>query len=504
MNTTTINGTKNPIQVNVNLLPHQERWWNTAANEMLIGGAAGSGKSFFMRTVAITACLEVPNCQVYMFRRTRGELIQNHVEGATGFEAMLAPLIKQGLVSYNKTENSFTFHTTQSKIFLCYCEKPGDVKRYQGMEISLLIVDELTQFAEEDYRYLRARMRVTKKWLSNVPDQWYKKTRGADGKVKKICKFPWILTSSNPGGTGHDWVKRTFVDKCEKNKVYKMNGDEGGMRRGFFPAYLTDNIHLGADYINQIKGMGKDHLVRAWLYGDWNITADGMFSDCYIDTLHSMPAFEIPKDWYLDYTMDWGYSKPYSVGFWAESNGNSVVTLQDGRRVKFPKGTVFRVDELYGCDKKPDVGVRHDADTICNLITEKLGYWKARGYTFKPGVADVNLWTGETPMINTYKRYGHNFKKADSVTKARVNGWQKMRQMFQACEPLKDPNGVMEDPGLFIFSNCKHFLRTVPVLQRDQNNMDDVDSKQEDHIADETRYRVMAAKRSFSIMPIYR
>lgn len=493
----------NQLNIKINLMPHQEEWWKTSSNEMLIGGAAGSGKSFFMRMCAIWAALEVPNCQIYMFRRTRGELIQNHVEGATGFEALLNPLIKRGLVSYNKTDATFTFHQTQSKIFLCYCEKPGDVQRYQGMEISMLIIDELTQFAEADYRYLRARMRVPKTWSKKVPERWWKKVK-TGGQVKKMCKFPWILTSSNPGGTGHDWVKRTFVDKCAARKVYKMDTAEGGMRRGYFPALLTDNVHLDNDYVEKLKGLGKDHLIKAWLEGDWNITADGMFSDVFMAQTHILEPFEIPKSWYFDYTMDWGYSKPYSIGIWAEADGHSVVKLKDGREVKFPKGTIFRIDELYGCERnKPNTGLRHDAETIANLLTERLAYWRDKGYTIKPGAADHNLWIGEVPTIAIYKKYGHNFRKADKVSGSRVNGWTELRKMMKACEPMTQGQ-IMEDPGFFVFSTCKDFIRTVPVLQRDERNMDDINTDQEDHIADETRYRILTKKQSFTINPIFR
>ena len=160
---------------------------------MLYGGAAGGGKSHLMRVAAIVWCAAIPGLQVYLFRRIRDDLIKNHMEGPKGFRSMLAGW---SLCDFVKIVDDEIRFWNGSKIYLCHCKDEKDIYKYQGAEIHVLLVDELTHFTETMYRFLRNRVRMV----------------GVQLPSNYAGKFPRILAGANPGNIGHLWVKATFVD----------------------------------------------------------------------------------------------------------------------------------------------------------------------------------------------------------------------------------------------------------------------------------------------------
>lgn len=458
------------------LHPKQRTAFQSEANEILYGGAAGGGKSHLMRRAAITWCEWVPGLQVYIFRREYGDLFKNHMEGPSGFPVMLAEQVARGECRIVWSKNQIRF-ANGSVIHLCHCQHEKDVYGYQGAEIHVLMIDELTQWTAKMYRFLRSRMRLgglkVPKWLRGV--------------------FPRAVLSANPGGIGHNWVKAAFVDIAPAMAVTQMPSDEGGMRRQFIPALLEDNPTQDADYAERLEGLGDPALVKAMLGGVWDIVAGGMFDDVWRRDRHVIPAFEIPKDWRIDRAFDWGSSKPFSVGWWAESPG-AVITLRDGRKKVFPRGSLIRIAEWYGWDgKNPNVGIRMTAANIGKGIVEREKALNIRARV-KPGPADSAIWVSEPGVESTgdtLKKHGATFTEADKRPGSRKVGWEAMRRMLE--EAAKDQP---EAPGLWVFDRCTQFIRTVPTLARDERDMDDVDTKAEDHIADETRYRVMAPNRT--------
>ena len=149
------------------------------------------------------------------------------MEGAGGFHALLGKWIGAGLCTYNASKNVVQFWNG-SKIWLCHCQHEKDKFKYQGAEIHVLMIDELTHFSESIYRYLRGRCRVGSLTIPN----------------KYEGLFPRVLCGSNPGGVGHTWVKNTFVDNAPYKSIVKMEKKEGAMRRQYIPALLTDNPTL--------------------------------------------------------------------------------------------------------------------------------------------------------------------------------------------------------------------------------------------------------------------
>ena len=275
--------------VRLKLHPRQGDAFLSPATELLYGGAAGGGKSFLMRAAAVSWAYDVPGLPVYFFRRNFPDLEKNHLYGPTGLLNLLSPHMKEGSVKYNASKHMFTFWNG-SVIYLCHLDNPKALYQYQGAEMGALLLDELTQFLAMEYRYLRARVRLGT-LADKIPEMW----RG---------RFPRILTSANPGGVGHQWVKQDFIDNCNPMDVRQMPKEEGGMIRQYIPARLSDNPTMEQDYSSKLMGLGSPEMVRAWLDGDWDIVAGAAFEKLSRET-HMVRPFKIPQHWTKKWYRDW-------------------------------------------------------------------------------------------------------------------------------------------------------------------------------------------------------
>lgn len=463
--------------------------FETEATEVLYGGAAGGGKSYLLRAAAIAWCVAIPGLQVYLFRRTFPDLFKNHMEGPAGFPALLADWVNNGFAAINYSNNHIDID--RSRIHLCHCQYDKDVYKYLGAEVHVLLMDELTLFTEPQYSFLRSRVRLAG---LDVPED----LRG---------RFPRIMAASNPGGIGHNWVKQAFVDAAAPLETWRAPKGEGGMLRQFIPALLEDNPTLmesDPEYENRLEGLGRPELVRAMRTGDWNIVAGGLLDDVYASAVHELEPFDVPTSWRIDRAMDWGSGRPFSVGWWAESDGTPA-KMRDGRERTFPRGTLFRIGEWYGWNGRANEGCRMVASEVARGILERE---KAMGIAgrVKPGPADNSIFdVQEGDSINdTMARGGVRWERSDKSPGSRKTGAEEIRKRLKACWMVGEDGRVvarvpMEEPGLFTFTTCRHFIRTVPVIPRDDRKVDDADTKAEDHVYDETRYRVRAVKREVRV-----
>ena len=458
----------------------QELAFQSKATEILYGGAAGGGKSHLFRVAAILWAKLIPGLQIYFFRREFPDLWKNHMEGPTSFPVLLAPLIEAGICKINYSDHFIKFRNG-STIHLCHCQYEKDMWGYQGAEMHVLIVEEVTQFTGKIFRYLRSRVRLGA-MASKIPAKW-------------AGLFPRILCGGNPGGIGHNWVKAAWVDFAAPLEIKKADGD-GGFLRQYIPARLEDNPTLLADvgYEDRLTAIGDAALVKAMRDGNWDIVAGGMFDDVYDSDRHAIPPFDIPLGWRIDRSFDWGSSKPFSVGFWAESDGTEA-TMPDGTRKAFPRGTLFRIAEIYGWNGQPNEGCRKLAVEVARDIVafQKDVPW---GHRVVPGPADNSIFDAENGVCiaDDMAKLGVRWERSDKSPGSRKTGWEAMRKLFKACKTVP-----MEDPGLFVVDTCRQFIRTVPTLPRDANKTDDVDTHAEDHIADETRYRVLAVRKQSKV-----
>lgn len=454
-------------EIRLALHPQQSKTIISKATEMLYGGAAGGGKSHLMRVVAIMICMSVPNVQVYIFRRLSDDLRKNHLEGVSGLRAMLSSMMESGHVKFNDSSGVFTFWNG-AKIYLCHCQHEKDMYKYQGAEIHVLLIDELTLFTEKIYRFLRGRVRLGG---LRVPDEF----KG---------KLPFILCGSNPGNIGHAWVKSMFVDYAEPMEIKRTPASEGGMLRQYIPAKLQDNptlIENDPDYISRLDGLGNPALVAAMKNGDWDIIDGAFFSEFSRDK-HVIKPFMPPVYWPRIMAFDWGFAKPFCVLWGAVSDG-TFRRPDDGELI--PKNAIVIYREWYGSTGEPNTGLRMTANEIAKGIKEKSLDEKFAMMVADPAIFSQN---GGESISETMAKLGVQFWAADNK---RVAGWQQVHLRLIGTD---DSEGK---PLLYVTSNCRELIRTLPALQHDKHNIEDVDSDMEDHAPDTLRYlcmtRVLAA-----------
>lgn len=423
-----------------------------------------------MRIAAIVWCSAVPGLQVYLFRRIRDDLNKNHMEGPKGFRAMLAGWVNQGWCTIVEDEIRFW---NGSKIYLCHCKDEKDIYKYQGAEIHVLIIDELTHFTESMYRFLRNRVRMVG---VVIPPEY-------------AGRFPRILCGANPGNIGHLWVKTTFVTAAQPMEMRLMPANDGGMLRQYIPARLEDNPSMAQDdpgYEMRLEGLGSAALVQAMRWGDWDVI-EGAFFDCWDSGKHVVRPFEIPEEWTRFRSGDWGSAKPFSFGWWAVV-GDKFRTPQG---VWLPRGCIVRYREWYGMQKgKQNVGLKLHANEVgAKLASLELKDPRLVGGVLDPAAFSEDGGPSIAERINAelIKAKLVPFRPADNKrvpARGALGGWDQFRARL-----VGDDDGL---PMLVTFSTCVDFIRTVPALQHDPDKPEDVDSDMEDHAPDEGRYACMS------------
>jgi hypothetical protein len=237
----------------------------------------------------------------------------------------------------------------------------------------------------------------------------------------------------------------------------------------YIPSKVSDNAYLrdNKQYIGLIKASGSAEIVRAWLDGDWDIVA-GAYFDCWSKDKHVIKPFKIPKDWTKFRSFDWGSARPFSVGWWAISDGSLYL----------PKNEIIRYREWYGAQEgEPNVGLKLTAEEVGKGIASR-----EKGENIVYGVADPSCWKvdGGPSIASRMAKEGATFRQADN---SRVNGWDQMRQRMI---------GEDDEPMIYTFDTCLDSIRTIPMLQHDPNKPEDLDSDMEDHAADDWRYACMS------------
>lgn len=456
------------MPIEFKLYPKQQRALMSIAKEILYGGAAGSGKSYMMRVLAIILCMEVANIKVFLFRRMYKELYINHVYSPDGFLNMMKPFIDSGDVSFNKSDGVFNFWNG-AQIYLCHAQHENDIQGYLGAEIHCLLIDEATQFTEKMIRFIRTRVRLGG---LQVPERW-----------KKL--LPKIIYGTNPGGISHAYFKRGFVSHGEGH-VFNAPPQDGGMLREYVPAKSKENIVMmknDEDYSQRIMGLGDDRLALAYLEGNWDLEEGAAFSDLWDPATHLIQSLEIPRTWKIDRSHDYGYSAPCPTLWFAESDGTSAII--NDRRVIIPRKSLVIISEQYLADKE-DRGLRLVPYEIGQKIHDHEQMNGLRGRT-TPGPADSSIFEkdkGMTCIHDEYVKRGVRFTRADKRPGSRERGFVLVRQGLKAAATRN-----LEQPWLLIMRSCVHTASQIPELPISSENPQDVDSAANDHIYDALRYR---------------
>lgn len=416
------------------------------------GGARGGGKSFAVRMKAILLCLNYPGIKVMIVRKTYPELQENHIMPMIAQLNCYAPNKSDRIASYNDSKKHIVF-PNRSRILFRYCDNDKDAEKFQGTEVDVLFIDEATHQTEERMKKLTAC-------------------------VRGVNSFPKrIYMTANPGSVGHHWFKRLFVDR-------RYDTGENPDDYTFIKSLVTDNKALlkeNEDYLRQLEAL-PPKLRKMWLEGDWNAAEGMFFEDFKIDPdpfkaeelglsveelreqhrfCHVIEPFDLNsgerRGWNLMRSYDFGYNRPFSLGYWAMSFD----------------GILYRICDFYGWNGNPNEGIKWSPDEQFKRIAEferEHPWFKNRKIV--DSVADPAIWDdsrGES-IADTAAKYGIYFTPGNNN---RVQGWMQVHYRLH----FSDDGYAM----MYVFNNCKTFIRTFPLMMYSSTKPEDLDTSLEDH-----------------------
>ena len=401
------------------------------------GGARGGGKSWAVRTKAMLLAAKYPGIKMLIVRRTYPELEGNHI-------AILRSLTV-GIAHYNSTNKELRF-VNGSTIKFMYCAKDADLDKLQGLEYDVIFIDEATHLSEYQMKAITACCRG----VNNFPKR--------------------IYYTTNPGGQGHAYMKRIFVDR-------RFNARENPDDYIFIQALVDDNTALMTyqpEYVEQLEAL-PEKLRKAWREGRWDVFEGQVFGEFRDDETgykkqrwsHVIDPFPIPESWQIYRGFDWGYAKPFSVGWYACSH----------------KGVLYRIRELYGCTGEADVGVEWTAAEVGQKIYEIEHTDQQLIGRNIHGIADPAIFAadGGESIAESLEKCQVYFDKGDHQ---RLPG--KMQCHYRLAFDEKGKS------MFYVFKTCPNFIRTIPALIYSETDPEDVDTHMEDHIYDEWRYVCMS------------
>lgn len=425
---------------------------------MFFGGARGGGKTDgVLGKWAIKERRYGRNFNAIMFRKTAVSA-EDAIERSKEIYGPLGGKFNEQKLRWRMPNGG--------RVAFSYLDNVSDANEYQGRNVTDAWIEEAGQYPAPD-----------------PIDRLFGVLRSAHGVPVQM-----ILTA-NPGGSGQHWIRQRYqlVPFPMGPKLLSRKLSDGSIHKfAVIPSRISDNrLLLDRDpgYVSRLHLVGSTQLIKGWLDGDWT-AIEGAFFECWSEAKHVIEPFAVPVEWSRFRSADWGSASPFSVGWWAVVREEH--RLLDGREL--PVGSIIRYREWYGA-KGPNVGLKLTAEGVAEGIIKreasdpKLGAAVLDPSAFKedggPSIAErLNLAlirAGKTP-----------FRGADNARVAKrgaMGGWDHMRSR------LIGEAGV---PMIYCFSTCKDSIRTIPVLQHDTDNAEDLDTTAEDHAADEWRYGCMS------------
>jgi hypothetical protein len=423
--------------------------------EVLYGGAAGGGKTYSLIVDPLRYCNN-PNMNALILRRTNDEL-REIIHKSQEMYPQAFPGAK-----WMEKKSQWTF-PSGARIWMTYLEQEKDVLRYQGQAFTYIGFDELTQYPTPyAWDYLRSRLRT------------------ADPSLPV-----YMRGTTNPGGPGHNWVKKMFIDPAPAGKPFwatdittgetlkypkhHSKAEQPLFKRRFIPARLMDNpfLYEQGDYEAMLLSLPETQR-RQLLEGSWDVAEGAAFSE-FDRRYHVTDVFAIPDNWRKFRACDYGYSS-YSAVLWfaVDPATEQLVVYREMYVSKYTaKDLAFAILDVERNDGQISYGV---LDSSC---------WHKRGDT-GPSLAEQ--------MISI----GCRWRPADRSKGSRIAGKNEIHRRLQVDD-------ITDEAGLTIFNSCTNLIAQLPIIPLDKSNSEDVDTKAEDHLYDALRYGIMTRPRSKSI-----
>lgn len=423
--------------------------------EVLYGGAAGGGKSYALIADPMR-WFGNKHFNGLLLRRTNDELRELIWKSKE-----LYPQAYPG-AEWREKDKEWRF-PGGGRLWMTFLERDDDVLRYQGQAFTWIGFDELTQYSTPfAWNYLRSRL------------------RSADPEMSKNLA---MRATTNPGGPGHGWVKRMFIDPSPANQPFWATDIDTGevlkyppghakagqplFRRRFIPAKLYDNPYLSEDgtYEANLLGMPEQQR-RQLLEGDWNV-ADGAAFGEFREHIHTCEPFEIPITWRRFRSCDYGYSSFSAVHWYAID----------------PDGILYVYRELYVS--------RKEADELARLILDL-----EKGERIDYGVLDSSLWSKRgdpgPSIAERMIRAGCRWRPSDRSPGSRIAGKNRLHELLK----VKSYGKSNDKPGIIFFNTCRQIISDLPVIPSDPRGGDDIDDRYaSDHAYDSIRYGIMTRPR---------
>ena len=397
----------------------QKQFFASSARFTAYGGARGGGKSWALRRKLVAMCLRYDGIRCLLVRRTLPELKSNHV----------LPFLKEygSFVSYNEHDRCLSFPNS-SKIYLGYCSCDGDALRYQGQEYDVIAIDEATQMNEYRFSIFKACLRG----VGDFPRRMY--------------------LTCNPGGIGHSWVKRLFVDK-------DFRANESPEDYSFIPALVFDNkilTNADPDYVRSLETL-PERLRDAWLYGRWDVF-EGQFFPEFDSAVHVCKSSELPEDMKYFASFDYGFDMLAALLLGIDADGALYVIREYMSPGLTLSEAALKVSKL--CEGYP-----------VEYAVASPDLWNRRQDTGKSGFEIMQGVRGMPPMICADNR--------------RIPGWRVLREhLAHKASP----------PKLKICCQCSELIHSLPALLCDASRPEDASSEPHaiTHAPEALRYAVMS------------
>ena len=416
--------------------PKQLEFYKSTSKFICYGGARGGGKSHAMRQKFELLALNYPGIQILLLRRTLAELTENHVN------VLQKKYYKSTVANYRDAKKELVF-INGSRIKLGYCDNEKDVLQYQGQAYDVIGMEEATLFTEFQFNALTESLRLS-------------------GQCKVQFK-PRMYFTCNPGGVGHAWVKRLFIDRDYKPTE---NPDD----YNFIAAKVYDNEYLmkyNPDYINTLMNLPEERR-KAMLDGNWDVY-DGQYFKEFNREIHVIEPFDIPSHWKIYFTMDYGLDM--LAGYWI-----AVDEINDA----------YVIREIAG----EDIIISEAAKLIKQNTNEKV-----YEYLAPPDLFNRRQETGKS-VADIFAENGIILNRTSND---RIDGWMAMKEWLKVYDRKLEDGTTKKDTKLKIFNTCTYLIKCIPLLQYDTKRITDVSTEPHDitHGPDAIRgfcvYRTSAA-----------